>query len=178
MQPMNKSHRNNRILYVMSTSDRELLDQLDDLVARAARGDRQAVGAIAVAFGPMLVQEARKVLAPLFELDVEDVVDRFFWDLLRDRLAFPPIRGAAVAWMKRRVREGPRRRCASGVGDGSTRGSGGLVDRAIVTEAVENYAHVRLHPLISPFAAPGLRLPRGPTIGLRSHDRCRPASPP
>jgi hypothetical protein len=116
MQPLNKRHRNNRNHYVMVSRDREVLDQMDELVSEASRGDERAVGAIAVVFGSILVREARKELSPLFELDAYDVVERFLWDLLHEQLTFPPIRGAAVAWMKRMVREGAQRHLASRAG--------------------------------------------------------------
>jgi hypothetical protein len=112
MKPPITRHRNTTIRYVQTATDQELIDQMDELVSSAARGDERAVGAIAIAFGAVLVREARKVLAPLFELDGWEVVDRFLWDLIQQRLMFPPIRGAAVPWMKRMVREGAERHLA------------------------------------------------------------------
>jgi hypothetical protein len=112
MKPPINRHRNTTMRYIMTASDAELLEQLDELVGCAARGDARAVGAIAIAFGPMLVKEARKVLGPMFELDAGDVVDRFLWDLMGEKLRFPPIRGAGVAWMKRTVREGAEKHLA------------------------------------------------------------------
>jgi hypothetical protein len=87
-------------------------DAVDELVSNAARGEPRAVGAIAVVFGKVLVREARKELGPMFEGDAWDVVDQFLWELLREKLPFPPIRGAAVAWMKRMVRETARKHLA------------------------------------------------------------------
>jgi hypothetical protein len=87
-------------------------DPLDELVSSAAQGDPRAVGAITVVFGKALVREARKELGPMFEGDAWDVVDRFLWELLHETLTLPPIRGAAVAWMKRMVREVARKHLA------------------------------------------------------------------
>jgi hypothetical protein len=112
MSSSSKSHRCPRVRFIMTATDAELLEQLDALVSSATRGDQRAIGALAIVFGPLLAREARKVLAPLFELDAADVVDRFLWDLLREQLTFPPICGAAVPWMKRMVREGAERHLA------------------------------------------------------------------
>jgi hypothetical protein len=112
MKPPITRHRNTTTRYIQTAADQELLDQMDELVGHAARGDQRAIGAIAVAFGSTLAREARKELSPLYELDAPDVVERFLWDLLQEKLSFPHIRGAAVAWMKRMVREGARRHLA------------------------------------------------------------------
>jgi DNA-directed RNA polymerase specialized sigma24 family protein len=89
---------------VHTLTDGELLDELDQLVAAAARGDRQAIGAIAIAFGPLLVKEVRQELGELFQHDAGDVLQDFFLALLEGKLTFPSIRGGALPWMKREVR--------------------------------------------------------------------------
>jgi hypothetical protein len=52
-----------------TATDDELLDQLDHLVGLAALGDRAAIGAVAIAFGPTLLDEARAALGPTREQD-------------------------------------------------------------------------------------------------------------
>jgi DNA-directed RNA polymerase specialized sigma24 family protein len=73
-------------------------DAFDDLVMRAARGDRRAIGAIAVALGPTLMKEARTVLGD-FEDDADDVLQDFFVFLLEKRWPTPPPQGRAMHWM-------------------------------------------------------------------------------
>lgn len=101
---MSNPHRTASTRSIATTSDRELLDQLDQLVANAVRGDRHAIGAIAIAFGPMLLQEVRKELGPLFENEGGDVLQDFFLAMTEAQLTFPSIRGAGVPWMKRTAR--------------------------------------------------------------------------
>lgn len=101
---MTKSHRNVAIRYIYTASDRELLDQLDELVSDATAGDTRAVGAIAIAFGPTLLKEIRRELGPIFVQDEGDVMQGFCLALTNRKLTFPPIRGAALPWMKRMVR--------------------------------------------------------------------------
>jgi hypothetical protein len=60
--------------FVSAATDEELLDQLDELVAHAAKGERDAVGAILIAFGPRLLDEAREALGPAHEQDAGDVL--------------------------------------------------------------------------------------------------------
>jgi hypothetical protein len=49
---------------IFHATDGELLDRLDHLVGLATIGDRDAVGAIAIAFGPTLLAEARAAIGP------------------------------------------------------------------------------------------------------------------
>ena len=63
---MKNNHRN----------DDDLLDDLDELVANAARGDGRAVGAIAIAFGPMLLAVARVELGAAHAADDADVLQK------------------------------------------------------------------------------------------------------
>jgi hypothetical protein len=102
---MNTKHRTNvSVAFIFTASDDELLEALDVLVANAAAGDRNAVGAIAIAFGPVLLDEARNELGRVHEQDAGDVVQQFYLELLEGILRFPAIRGAAIPWMKRMVR--------------------------------------------------------------------------
>ncbi len=99
-----KSHRNVAIRYIYTATDRELLDQLDELVVDAVSGDRRAVGAIAIAFGPTLLKEIRRELGPVFVQDEGTVMQDFCLAMIEGKLTFPPIRGGALPWMKRMVR--------------------------------------------------------------------------
>jgi DNA-directed RNA polymerase specialized sigma24 family protein len=84
-------------------TDTQRQDEFDDLVVHASQGDRRAVGAIAVALGPMLLEEARTVLGE-FEQDAEDVLDDFLLSLLERRARFTPAHGRATPWLCRIVR--------------------------------------------------------------------------
>ena len=84
--------------------DEELLDELDSLVAKAVDGDSRAVGAIAIAFGPTLLEEAYAVLGPDWSHLGGDVLQDLFLGLCDRTLSFPDIRGAALPWLRRMVR--------------------------------------------------------------------------
>lgn len=81
-----------------SQTNARLLDDLDALVMRASQGDRRAIGAIAVAFGPRLWREAKAVLGP-FEQEADDVLQDFLLALVDARSRFAPQRGRALPWM-------------------------------------------------------------------------------
>jgi hypothetical protein len=82
-------------------TDDELLDDLDRLVASAASGDGRAVGAIAIAFGPLLLAEARDELGPPHaQADVE-VLQELCVKLLRGKLLVSGTRHDALPWLKR-----------------------------------------------------------------------------
>jgi DNA-directed RNA polymerase specialized sigma24 family protein len=85
-------------------TEEDLLDELDSLVDQASRGDTRAVGVIAIAFGPRLLAEVHDVLGEDGSQDAADVLQDFFIALCRQALCFPAIRGAALPWMKSRVR--------------------------------------------------------------------------
>ncbi len=89
---------------VTDRSDEELLDELDSLVDQAVRGDTRAVGAIAIAFGPTLLEEAYGVLGPDGAHLAGDVLQDLFLGLCDRTLTFPAIRGAALPWLRRMVR--------------------------------------------------------------------------
>jgi hypothetical protein len=83
--------------------DEQLQDEFDELVMKASRGDRRAIGSIAVALGPMLLKEARGFLGRYAEED-EDVLQDLLVFLLEQRSPFRPERGRAVVWLRRLVR--------------------------------------------------------------------------
>jgi DNA-directed RNA polymerase specialized sigma24 family protein len=88
----------------LADSDEALLDELDSLVDKAVRGDTRAVGAIAIAFGPTLLEEAHAVLGPDHSHLAGDVLQDLFLALCDRTLTFPDIRGAALPWLRRMVR--------------------------------------------------------------------------
>jgi hypothetical protein len=100
-------------------SDERLLDDLDALVVAASHGDRRAIGAIAIAFGPRLIDEARAVLGPAFEEEAGDVVHDFLLSLLTSegRSRFAAQRGRALPWMFGIIRAAARRARAERVAD-------------------------------------------------------------
>ena len=81
------------------------LDELDVIVGRAADGEMRAVGALAIAFGPMLIDEAKAALGPLWAAKAGGVVHELTVRLLSRELAFPAIRHAGIPWLKRVIRE-------------------------------------------------------------------------
>ncbi len=93
-------------------TDEQRIDELDELVGNAARGDRFAIGCIAIALSPRLLAEARDELGELFASDGGDVLQEFFLALCEGRLTFPAIRGAGVPWLSRQVREMAREHLA------------------------------------------------------------------
>jgi DNA-directed RNA polymerase specialized sigma24 family protein len=73
--------------------------ELDELVAHAARGNRRAIGAIAIAFGPVLVGIARFELGTAEE--AEDLVQDLYELLLQgEAWHFPPTRGRGLSWLR------------------------------------------------------------------------------
>jgi DNA-directed RNA polymerase specialized sigma24 family protein len=79
-------------------TDAQLEADFDDLVMRATHGDERALGAIAIAFGPTLLEEARAVMGD-FEHEAGDVLQDSFLSLLERRSQFTPPHGRAVDWM-------------------------------------------------------------------------------
>jgi DNA-directed RNA polymerase specialized sigma24 family protein len=92
------------VLSTHAATDAELLQQLDELVADAARGNGQAIGAIAIAFGSTLYAEIREALGDALRRDAADILQDFLVSLAEARLHFPRVRGSALPWMKRMVR--------------------------------------------------------------------------
>ena len=90
-------------------TDAQARDDFDDLVLRASQGDRRAIGAIAIAFGPMLLKEAEACLEG-DEHEGADVLQDFFLALLERRSRFAPAQGRAIPWMCGAVRALARER--------------------------------------------------------------------
>jgi|CZKU01.1.fsa_nt_gi DNA-directed RNA polymerase specialized sigma24 family protein len=91
-----------------AANDTQLQEDFDDLVERAADGDSRAVGAIAIALGPSLLEEARAAMKGLDGAD--DVVQDFFVFLLERRSPFIRAYGPAREWLHTMVRIIARRR--------------------------------------------------------------------
>jgi DNA-directed RNA polymerase specialized sigma24 family protein len=90
-------------------SDAELLARLDELVFLATRGDRHAIGAIAIAFTRTLLDEANAVLRN--EHDSADVVQDLFLALLEGKTErFVPEQARARPFLFRIVRTMARQR--------------------------------------------------------------------
>ena len=68
------------------------------LVTEATAGDARAVGAIGVALGPTLLEEARTVLDE-FEDEADEVLQEFLQSLVERRFHFDPWSGNAMPWM-------------------------------------------------------------------------------
>jgi DNA-directed RNA polymerase specialized sigma24 family protein len=102
---MKTAHSHNSFSYLNPPkTDAHLQDELDVLMDRASQGDRRAVAAIAVCFGPSLHKEARAVLGR-FKQEAADVLQDFFVLLLEGRSRFtPPVQGRAIPWMFGMVR--------------------------------------------------------------------------
>lgn len=82
-----------------------LLEPLDLLVLAASRGEREALEKLAREAGPLVLREARRALGGRHAQDAEDVAQDFWVELAARNLVFPLMRGAAKAWIKRRVRQ-------------------------------------------------------------------------
>lgn len=76
------------------------LDELDAMVKAATLGNRDAVGAIAIAFGPMLLDEASAVLGEEWEHEAGDVLQELTEALLCRELRFHPRRGRALRFLR------------------------------------------------------------------------------
>lgn len=82
-----------------STSTVGQVNDITDLVCRAAEGDRRAIGAIAIALGHELLAVARSIVK--HREDAEDVLQDFFVVLCTGRAArFPPAPGRGLEWME------------------------------------------------------------------------------
>ncbi len=92
-----------RFLEPRPAGEAERAEGIEGLVRRAAGGDVRAVGAVAIAYGPVLVEHARAELGRRHEDDAADVVQEFYLGLLDLRMRMPAIRRCAVAWMRRMV---------------------------------------------------------------------------
>jgi DNA-directed RNA polymerase specialized sigma24 family protein len=82
-----------------ANDDAQVIAEFDELVRHAGAGDRRAIGAIAIAFGPKLLHEARAVLGQRFEEEADDVLQDFLAWMLEGPSRFPPAHGRAIPWM-------------------------------------------------------------------------------
>jgi hypothetical protein len=89
---------NKAVSAIYPQTDAQRLDDFDALVALATQGDRRAIGAIAIAMSPMLLDEARGLLGD-FEHEAGDVLQDFFVWMLEGKTRFTPARGRALPWM-------------------------------------------------------------------------------
>ena len=96
-------------LHTANLESADVLEELDLLYLAATRGDRDAIGAILIAFGPTLLDEARLVLGARYADEAPDVIAEFSEQLLTADLSFRPQRGDAIRAMRREVRSIARR---------------------------------------------------------------------
>ena len=92
----------------------ELLDELDDLVVHAVRGDRFALTVLSVGLGPVILDEARTVLGPGREDDAGGIVAELFMGMLRGDLSFAPDAVHAGPWLGAQLHILAARRLLSG----------------------------------------------------------------
>jgi DNA-directed RNA polymerase specialized sigma24 family protein len=83
---------------IHTNTDAQRQADFNDLVWRATHGDRRALGAIAIAISPTLLEEARQVLGE-FAQEAGDVLQDFFVALLEGQSRFVPAHGRALEWM-------------------------------------------------------------------------------
>jgi DNA-directed RNA polymerase specialized sigma24 family protein len=88
-----------------SDADLEARAAFDALVRRAWIGDRRALGTLAIAFGSILLDEARAALGEDHEEAAADVVQDLYVTFLERRGRWPPHRGTTVPWVRVRLRE-------------------------------------------------------------------------
>jgi DNA-directed RNA polymerase specialized sigma24 family protein len=102
-------HRNVVVHYVTPVgAERELLEQCDDLVVKAASGDARALSAVVVTFGEVLVGVARRELGAKWASDADDVVQEIYAALALGTLTASASAlelGEGLPWLKRLVRE-------------------------------------------------------------------------
>jgi DNA-directed RNA polymerase specialized sigma24 family protein len=83
----------------ISEQELQTVIELDEVLAHALRGDRRAVGAIAVAFGPLLLEEAEAALGRDYAQDAADVLQEFFLAMVEGDVRLRPVHGRALRWM-------------------------------------------------------------------------------
>lgn len=84
---------------------RQALDESDHLIGLATRGDPDAIAAVALAMGPILLEEVRGVPAASRAGAAEDVVQDFVEALLRRNVpAFRGGRGDGIPFLRRTIR--------------------------------------------------------------------------
>jgi hypothetical protein len=82
-----------------------------DLVSHASTGDRRAIGALGMALGPALLDEAAHELGIHAE-DADLVLQDFFLVLLARRWRYERAMGDPLAWMAGIIRALAKRQCA------------------------------------------------------------------
>jgi len=78
-------------------------DEFNDLLVNACDGDPRAIGAIAIALGPALLEEARLVLGNSTH-EADSLLDEFLDSLATGHSRFTPAKGDPLVWMGRVVR--------------------------------------------------------------------------
>ena len=73
--------------YIATATDEELRGQFDELVRNAVGGDRWAIGAIAIALGATLLEEARQELGEGREHEAWDGLQQFFLAMTEGTMA-------------------------------------------------------------------------------------------
>jgi len=96
---MKTSTARSRIVDTQVERDIETVIKLDTLLKQALRGDRCAVGAIAIAFGSILLEQAEAALGPDYAHEASDVLQDFFVCLVEGDVRIHPARGRAISWM-------------------------------------------------------------------------------
>jgi hypothetical protein len=103
METIIKTKRANKTQKFGPKELEEMLDhqrqiEFNSLVMEASAGDARAVGAIAIALGPTLLEEARSILEE-FEEEADEVLKDFLESLLERRFHFDLAYGDATPWM-------------------------------------------------------------------------------
>jgi hypothetical protein len=80
------------------------LDEFDALVLNAARGDRRAIGALAVGYGPTLLKQAREALGRSRVQQDEDLLQDLFVGMTQASFNFVPGRDQGPAWLQTQLR--------------------------------------------------------------------------
>jgi hypothetical protein len=78
-------------------------DPFDTLVSDASRGDRRAIGALAIGYGPTLLAQAREALCEERQQEDADVLQELFLEMTRGAHPFEPGGQRAVEWLRGRV---------------------------------------------------------------------------
>jgi hypothetical protein len=87
--------------------DAQIVDDFNELVARASRGEECAVAVAGIALGPQLLGLARELQSD--ELDAQELVLDFLTVLANGRRRFRPSRAGPLIWMEEELREIARR---------------------------------------------------------------------
>jgi hypothetical protein len=100
-----ETHETFQTLEIVETTESEPVPdtlrsvKLDELALRACDGDREAIGAIAIFVGPLLLQEVKKVLGTEYEDEAEDELQELYVCLLERMCPEPPVPKDAMRWL-------------------------------------------------------------------------------